>query len=287
LTCDDEFQENKILYEGENMVEFAQSSMSLELLKQPEENVTKTFSVRLMGEPAQQDITVNLEVLQEETTAKEGLHYSFSTKSITIPQGEVTASAEITAHHDGYMIEETNQLVFRIASSSDVPAYSTGTTTFSVNLTKLNVCPIDIEEVAGTWDVNEYSPTYGSDNYTITIEYQQADTIKIYGLYPYTIAGQRPDFIKAVVDLTAGQEKIIIPNQYYADHSTYGTVQLGGLDADTDKFNTCDMVITTSYQIFVSAGYFDQLNPSVWTKVSDEVKKDAVKKQFPVRDELH
>ena len=54
-------------------------------------------------------------------------------------------------------------------------------------------------------------------------------------------------------------------DQYYDTHGTYGEMRIGDLESGT--FSSCDMTLTTSYAIYATAGYFDQVLPGEWTFV--------------------
>lgn len=138
-------EEEKLAYKGSSQVYFFDSSISeLFLFTGAGQEEEFLVDVNLLGQAVGSDITVTVEV-DESSTAVEGVHYEFTTNTVTIPAGEYGAQLPITALLDGFNgdPELTVNLVLNIVSAQGVEvANAVSQATLSLSIT----CPSEIPE---------------------------------------------------------------------------------------------------------------------------------------------
>ena len=261
------------------------SSTQVHLLKQPEVNDTATIVLEWTGKELTSDKEVVLNVVESETSAKEGVHYEWINKTVTIKAGQRFTEADIfEVIHAGFMVAEQADLTLRLDSESDVPVYGSDRITYDLKLR--NVCPKEIDDFVGTWSVSDVVDGSPQAPYDVTITHEGGDTLTVSGFAAYAgIFSPLPD-IYIVVDLTPGAETLTIPYQHYATHSSVGALYLNsphpsGVD---NKIETCDMVIQASYNICDEAGacYTNWwTTESIWTKTSSKTVKKSDAQEAP------
>ena len=258
LSSCEEHSDN-ITYEKKS-VQFATDVKNVELLKLPVENATVSITVELVSEPLDEDITVTLKPQGgENVTALEGEHYEILNNTVTIPAGEVEATVDYAeVIHDHFMVEEAVMARVVISEESDLPHNENlGPAVLDINMKKRNVCPLEHEELEGIYKVEEISNYDGAlAPYEIKMEHMTGDSMVVTGLW------ETSDEVIVEIGLTPGEETVKIPSQDYFMSDQYGQATIVGTGS---SINTCEKIITTSYEIFVDAGYFDIITESVWT----------------------
>lgn len=233
---------------------------------------TYTIPVQIVGGVSSKDITVNV-VVNSSSTAVAGTDFELPS-TVTIPAGSYEADLVIKGYFDG-VVDESKELVFSITSEEYdiVPTYSTTT----LKLQKF--CSFEPTNFEGYWDVHDISDYDDEYDYQVYLELKgsnttaMVDTFTVYNIWEYQ---------SAVIYLTYADPSnftVTIPKQKYFVHSTYGQ---GWIEQMTGgSFSSCDLTISTSYMVYVDAGYFDKVSSSEWTKVVTKKSQNFVEKQLP------
>jgi hypothetical protein len=262
-------------YQEKDMVEFANSSQTVEILKKPAVDTTVQVKVQILGKQQSSEQTIAFEVVGGESSAIPEVHYEIMAENITIPANSSFGYLPVKVIHKGFMVEEKVNLKIKLLGhASDMPVNLNQRTT-DITLYKKNVCPLTYDDIVGIWNVNDVSEYDGAyQTYQVELVHVNEDTMMVKGLWPFEIvSGVHPD-VMVLVDLTPGQETFSIPTQYYADHPSYGEVTFDELYPPS-RLNTCEKTISTSYQISVEAGYFERAT-SNWSYVGPASEKKAV-----------
>lgn len=280
-----------LIYEGEDMAEFASPSMTLQLLKQPAEDVTGEITVQLLGEQRSSATTVEVQVVEDQTSALEGVHYDFPDgTTVTIPANSSFGTLAVNVYHSGFMVEEAVSLTLQLQGNDDI-GVNANKATVALTLKKINVCPLTKEDMVGIWEVTENSFYDGPyDPYLIEIHDAPGDSLLItghgdqsVGLWNWTLEGQHPD-VYALVDLTPGQETFeIIRNTSWMTHSSYGAVTFAEYNPPS-TLNTCEKEIYTDYVVQVAAGYFDIIDNCTISYVGPLTKSAETGKSAPAKE---
>jgi len=127
-----------------------------------------------------------------------------------------------------------------------------------VTIKMMRFCPFDINDFVGTWNVDDFSDYDGAiPTYQVTTAIHEGNTLVVNNLWesatPVYIILNGDDFSATIAD------------QFYRTHSSYGEMRIGEMSGGS--FSSCNMVINTSYRIYVAAGHFDKVSSSVWTFV--------------------
>jgi hypothetical protein len=191
-------------------------------------------------------------VIDSLTTAVSGTHYEIP-GSVTIKKGESTGTLSVTGIYSGFS-SEILTLGFKI---EDDKVFNEDRAIF--NMTLQRYCPFDINDFVGTWTVSDFSDYNGQyDDYQVTTEVYNGDTLLINGLWEST-----PTVLMAFDDSDPANFTATIFDQFYANHSTYGEMRI--VEMSPGSFSACNMTISTSFEIYVSAGFFDKVSSSEWT----------------------
>ena len=138
-------QEERTVYSGKQYVMFADTLSVLGV-----ENDTAYFDVYISGTKAmEQDLTFAVEVLEEESSAIEGIHYTIESNTVTIKAGQVATSVRIRGYHNNLTIEEVPEIKLRLISPEEThwDLYEDKGLETKVMLQK--VCPFDINAFSG------------------------------------------------------------------------------------------------------------------------------------------
>jgi hypothetical protein len=252
---------------------------SIELLKQPEENQTAYVVLEWTGKELTSDKQVTLNVVESQTTAKEGAHYQWINKTVTLKAGQRFTKVDIfEVIHARFMLEEEVKLTLRLDSESDVQVYGSDRITYNMKLR--NVCPVEITDLEGTYSVTDYSDGVPYESYEVTVSQKNEDTLTVSNFAAYAaIFASLPD-IEIVADVTPGDETVSIPYQHYATHSSVGPMYISSPHPSgaEGRIETCGTIkIITSYNICDEAGacYSNWwVTESVWTKTSSKKAKN-------------
>lgn len=240
-------------YSGPSLVSFAEGTSSTYYV-QDNANTVDTVFVGVTS------ITGTDRIVQfsvdPASTAVPGTHYNLAGNTVVIPANQSRGAIIVNGIYDGFA-DESRSLILNI-EGGDVEIANFDTTH---NLSMLAFCSFDINDFVGTWDVVDQS-VYEDDPYIyqLTTEIYEDNTLLVTGLWE--------EDIPVLIELDGsdpGNFMAIIPEQYYASHPDYGDMTIE--QVTTGTFSSCEYIIWTSYMIYVDAGFFDQVNSSVWTKV--------------------
>jgi len=270
VSCEERFNYE---YHEKDMVEWANSSQTVEILKKPEVDTTVQVKVQILGKQQNSPQTIAFQVVGGESDAIPDVHYEILDNEITIPANSSFGYLPIRVIHKGFMVEEQVNLKLRLFDEGSDLKVNFNKRLTNITLYKKNVCPLTYDDIVGMWNVNEVSEYDGAfATYQVELVHVNADTMMVKGWWPFEIvSGVHPD-VMVLVDLTPGMETFSVPTQYYADHPSYGEVTFEELYPPS-KLNTCEKKITTSYQIHVAAGFFERVSQSVWTYAGPAKKK--------------
>ena len=115
--CDSLFNDGEIRYDGPTQVEFKPTSQSLTLGSN--QGGTLSVNVQLIGEQRSQDLPLSFVVVDEETTAEEGVDYILPSTSVTIPADSSSAAVDITVSGQDLNTGEQVSLVLELQGNSD------------------------------------------------------------------------------------------------------------------------------------------------------------------------
>lgn len=153
-------QEERTVYSGKQYVMFADTLSVLGV-----ENDTAYFDVYISGTKAmEQDLTFAVEVLEEESSAIEGLHYTIESNTVTIKAGQVATSVRIRGFHKNLTIEEVPEIKLRLISPEEThwDLYEDKGLETKVMLQKIT--PFDINDFTGyAWITSTYLYNYVGD----------------------------------------------------------------------------------------------------------------------------
>ena len=138
-------KEEYTVYNGPQYIMFADTLSVLGV-----ENNEEYFDINISGTKAMdEDCTLAVEVVEEESSAIEGLHYTIESNSVVIKKGELATSVRIRGYHDNLTIEEVPEIKLRLISKEDTQwdIYEGKGLETKVMLQK--VCPFDINAFSG------------------------------------------------------------------------------------------------------------------------------------------
>lgn len=247
-SCEED--QDRLIYDGKALAFFVDET-SGEFYVQDIAEATYEINVGLT-KPASKDLTLDIEVIDTLTTAVAGTHYNMGT--LTVKKGDATATLVITGLYDGFGADAVT-LGFRIDGNvvnEEANLY---------NLTLQRYCPFDINDFVGTWEVTDNSYYNGLQTpYNVTTTIHNGDTLLVNNIWD-----DGEDIYMVFDDSDPANFTVEIFDQYYATHGTYGEMRISELEPGT--FSACNLTISTSYQVYVAAGYFDVVLSSDWTFV--------------------
>jgi hypothetical protein len=250
-SCEED--QDRLIYDGEAKAFFMDGKEGAFYVPN-ESSPKKTIKIGLV-KPAENDMTLAVKVVDSLSTAVEGTHFTMP-ETVTIPKGEIEGTIEVTGIYTGFTGEKV-QLTLALDTEE---AMSEDKMMFVLNMDRF--CPFNIEDFVGTWAVNEVSEYNGAyPEYNVTTEIHNGDTLVVHNLWENT-----PDVYMVFDDTDPSNFTVRIFDQYYSTHSSYGEMRIS--DLQPGSFNVCNMSISTTYKIYVSAGNFDKIIESNWTFVS-------------------
>lgn len=136
-------EEQRTVYEGPLYIMFADTLTVLGV----EDNETY-FDIHIAATQASdKDRTLCVEVIDKESSAIEGVHYSLESNTIVLKAGELAASVRIRGYHDQLAINEVPELTLRLLTPEDTHWDLYDGLETKVMLKK--VCPLDIHAFTG------------------------------------------------------------------------------------------------------------------------------------------
>ena len=136
-------EEQRTVYDGPLYIMFADTLSVLGV-----ENSEEVFDIHIAATQASdKDRTLAVEVVDKESSAIEGVHYTLESNTVVIKAGELATSVRVRAIYDNLTIDEGPTLVLRLITDDDVQW-----SLYEGNETKVilrKICPFDINAFTG------------------------------------------------------------------------------------------------------------------------------------------
>ena len=136
-------EEQRTVYDGPLYIMFADTLSVLGV-----ENSEEVFDIHIAATQASdKDRTLAVEVVDKESSAIEGVHYTLESNTVVIKAGELATSVRVRAIYDNLTIDEYPTLVLRLITDDDVQW-----SLYEGNETKVilrKICPFDINAFTG------------------------------------------------------------------------------------------------------------------------------------------
>ena len=136
-------EEQRTVYDGPLYIMFADTLSVLGV-----ENSEEVFDIHIAATQASdKDRTLAVEVVDKESSAIEGVHYTLESNTVVIKAGELATSVRVHAIYDNLTIDEDPTLVLRLITDDDVQW-----SLYEGNETKVilrKICPFDINAFTG------------------------------------------------------------------------------------------------------------------------------------------
>ena len=143
LTAFTSCKEEYITYQGAEYIIFADTLTVLGV-----ENSEELFDIMIAATTAStKDRTMAVEVVDKESSAIEGVHYTIESNTVTIKAGELATSVRIRVNYESLTIEEDPTITLRLITDEDLQW-----SLYEGNETKVllrKVCPFDINAFSG------------------------------------------------------------------------------------------------------------------------------------------
>jgi hypothetical protein len=139
-------QEERVVYNGPQYIMFS-DTLSVVGVEEKGEYADIYISSTM---PMDKDRTLAVEVLEQESSAIEGVHYTIESNSVVIKAGELATSVRIRGHYENLTVdEELPEIKLRLISPEDThwDLYENEGLETKVMLQK--VCPFDINAFTG------------------------------------------------------------------------------------------------------------------------------------------
>ena len=136
-------EEQRTVYDGPLYIMFADTLSVLGV-----ENSEEVFDIHIAATQASdKDRTLAVEVVDKESSAIEGVHYTLESNTVVIKAGGLATSVRVRAIYDNLTIDEDPTLVLRLITDDDVQW-----SLYEGNETKVilrKICPFDINAFTG------------------------------------------------------------------------------------------------------------------------------------------
>lgn len=136
-------EEQRTVYDGPLYIMFADTLSVLGV-----ENSEEVFDIHIAATQASdKDRTLAVEVVDKESSAIEGVHYTLESNTVVIKAGELATSVRVRAIYDNLTIDEDPTLVLRLITDDNVQW-----SLYEGNETKVilrKICPFDINAFTG------------------------------------------------------------------------------------------------------------------------------------------
>lgn len=174
-------KEEHTTYKGPNYIMFSDSLYVL-----PVQNNEEYFDIPVAATQAcTYDRTIAVEIIDKESNAIEGLHYTLMENTVTIKAGERVANVRVRGLYDNIAVADSLGFTLRLVTEKDTQWEMYGT---DANIILRKTCPFNIYDFEGYIVLNS---TY---------------------LYDYTVVDKR--LIRAEVD-TEEENTIIVKDYFY------------------------------------------------------------------------
>ena len=178
-------EEERTVYDGPQYIMFADTLSVLGV-----ENSEEYFDVYISAtQPMDKDLTLAVEVIEQESSAIEGVHYTIESNTVVLKANAIATSVRIRGHYENLTIEEVPQIKLRLIAPEDTQWDLYDGLETKVMLQK--ICPFDINAFSGYAMVTS--------------------------TFLYNYAGSYNRLIKTSVDTTDAERKTVIMHDYLYD----------------------------------------------------------------------
>ena len=193
-------EEERIVYNGPQYIMFADTLTVLGV-----ENSEEYFDIYISGtRPMSKDRTFAVEVIEEESSAIEGLHYEIESNTVVIQADSVATRVRIRGIYEN-LSDDVDSLTLRLISPEDTHWDLYGDKGLETKVMLQKICPFDVNAFSGYAMVTS--------------------------TFLYSYVGSYNRLIKTSVDTTDAERKTVILHDYLYD----------GYDVKI-KFTTKDML---------------------------------------------
>lgn len=256
-------------YTGDLQVRILSSGADFYIQDKPEGYDILNIQVGLIG-LSTKDVTVSFEVVTideipaGEFAAVEGTDFEL-TGTLTIPKGEYTGNYVLRGKFAGVSDGTLKNVRLKLVSTDAVVAENYNQIQYRLR----QYCPFVPANYEGTWNVNDVSQYDGAiPTYQVTLTHKgsnataMVDTMIVNNLWEF---GE--DHIIIINHSNPAKFTFSLPEQELGyTHPTYGVMYIG--ERSLGETNSCDLLISTNYNVWVAAGFFDQVLSSEWTRAS-------------------
>ena len=166
-------EEERTVYSGSQYIMFSDTLTVLGV-----EDKEEYFDIHISGtKPMSKDQTLAVEVIEQESSAIEGVHYELESNTVVIKAGELTTSVRIRGYYENLTLEEVPEIKLRLISPEEThwDLYEGMGLETKVMLQK--IYPFDINNFTGyAWITSTYLYNYvGGYNRLIKTEVDPAE----------------------------------------------------------------------------------------------------------------
>ena len=170
-------EEERTVYSGSQYIMFSDTLTVLGV-----EDKEEYFDIHISGtKPMSKDQTLAVEVIEQESSAIEGVHYELESNTVVIKAGELTTSVRIRGYYENLTLEEVPEIKLRLISPEEThwDLYEGMGLETKVMLQK--IYPFDINNFTGyAWITSTYLYNYvGGYNRLIKTEVDPTDSTTI------------------------------------------------------------------------------------------------------------
>lgn len=197
-----------IVYEGPSYIMFSDSAMVFPVTQDSAVYTVTVCATR----KSESDRTYGIEVLQSESNAIDGYHYTLSSNTITIPAGELTGSIDVEGIYSNIEPEDSLNIRLKLVSLDDQVIWNLYGDEANVLLRK--ACPFNISDYSGyavltsglLYQINPYD----TPKRLITTEAGEGNTILLKDLfsdgYDVTVTVDTDDPFEPEVSIEEGDQ---------------------------------------------------------------------------------
>ena len=150
-------EEERTVYSGSQYIMFSDTLTVLGV-----EDKEEYFDIHISGtKPMSKDQTLAVEVIEQESSAIEGVHYELESNTVVIKAGELTTSVRIRGYYENLTLEEVPEIKLRLISPEEThwDLYEGMGLETKVMLQK--IYPFDINNFTGyAWITSTYLYNY-------------------------------------------------------------------------------------------------------------------------------
>lgn len=236
---------------------------------------TLNFTIQLVG-TSSKDINCNIAV-DPSSTAVAGTDFTVPA-TLTIKANEFSVTGQILGNFAGVAGGDIKTLVLNLTADGATVVPESKSIQFNLR----RYCAFSQSAFEGDWSVSDVSDYNGPYNYDITLVYANVagpNVAKIDTMTVMNLWEDPADNVYVIFNWSNPANFVFsIPEQNYFVDPTYGQAKISEISASS--FSACDLKINTSYQVYVTAGFYDKVSSSVWSKITTR----SAASKFKIKD---